>query len=74
MSKPCTKHRIRSIVIILEPNHEQSLRCACFVLQCHECGQPFEFAGILEGPGVRLSADRRELRVDITEASQWRVQ
>jgi hypothetical protein len=74
MSKPCTKHRIRSIVIILEPNHEQKLRCICVTLQCHECGQPFEFSGIFEGPGVKLSADRRELRVDITEAQKWMVQ
>jgi hypothetical protein len=47
----CLHKRIRSIVLILEPNHEQKLRCAAVTLQCHECGQPFEFAGILEGPG-----------------------
>jgi hypothetical protein len=70
----CLHKRIRSIVLILEPNHEQKLRCAAVTLQCHECGRPFEFAGILEGPGVNLSADRRELRVDITEAQRWMVQ
>ena len=58
MSKPCGKHRIRSIVIILEPNHEQKLRCAIVSLQCQLCGPPFEFAGV-EGPGVKLKADRR---------------
>jgi hypothetical protein len=73
MSKPCAKHRIRSIVIILEPNHEQKLRCAFVSLQCHLCGQPVEFAGV-EGPGVKLSADRRELRLDIIEAQKWMVQ
>jgi hypothetical protein len=44
----CTHKRIRSIVLVLEPNHEQSLRCAVATLQCHLCGQPFKFAGILE--------------------------
>jgi hypothetical protein len=39
-------------------------------VQCHECGQSFEFAGIFEGPGVKLSADRREWRGDITEAQK----
>jgi hypothetical protein len=73
MSKPCGKHRIRSIVIILEPNHEQKLRCAILSLQCQLCGPPFEFAGV-EGPGVKLKADRRGLRLDITEAQKWMVQ
>ena len=73
MSKPCAKHRIRSIVIIFEPNHEQKLRCAILSLQCQLCGPPFEFAGV-EGPGVKLKADRRELRLDITEAQKWMVQ
>jgi hypothetical protein len=73
MIEPCRHKRIRSIVLFIEPTEPNQLRRAVIHIQCHVCGQPFEFVGV-EGPGVTLSADRREMRVDISEASQWRVQ
>jgi hypothetical protein len=73
MNELCQHKRIRSIVLFLEPTERDRLRRAVIHIQCHVCGQPFEFVGV-EGPGVTLNADRRELRVDIAEASRWRVQ
>jgi hypothetical protein len=72
MNAPCRHKRKRSTVIFLEPNHEQMLPVAVLRVQCHECGQPFEFTGA-PGAGMKLSADRRELRVTITEVSKWTV-
>jgi Resolvase, N terminal domain len=74
INETCAKHRIRSIVIILRSNHEQNLPCAVVALQCHLCGQPYEFAGIFGGPRVKLSADRRELSLAITEVRKGMVQ
>jgi hypothetical protein len=44
----CPHKHMRSTILVLEPNHEQSLLSAVATLQCHLCGQPFKFAGILE--------------------------
>ena len=74
MKEPCRHKRIRSVVLFLEPTELDQLRRAVVTIQCKECGQPFEFVGVPEGPGVTLTEDRRELRLAITEASQWRVQ
>lgn len=71
---PCDHKRMRSIVVFLEPTEPGQLRRAVVALRCHQCGQPFEFAGVAEGPGITLSADRRELRVAITEAREGMVQ
>jgi hypothetical protein len=71
---PCLHKRMRSIVVFLEPTDPGQLRRAVVTLQCHQCGEPFEFAGVVEGPGITLSEDRRELRVAITEARGGRVQ
>jgi hypothetical protein len=71
---PCQHKRMRSIVVFLEPTEPGQLRRAVVTLQCHQCGAPFEFAGIVEGPGITLSDDRRELRVAITEARKGMVQ
>jgi hypothetical protein len=68
----CKHKRMRSIVLFLEPTPDQELRRAVMTIQCHLCGQPFEFAGV-EGPGVTLSEDRRELRLTITEARKGLV-
>lgn len=65
---PCQHKRMRSVVVFLDPTEPGQLRHAVVTLQCHECGAPFEFVGVVEGPGVTLSADRRELRVAIAEA------
>jgi len=70
----CAHKRIRSIVLFLESTPDQDLRRAVMTIQCHLCGQPFEFVGIPEGPGLTLSADRRELRLAITESRQGMVQ
>jgi hypothetical protein len=67
----CPHKRMRSVVVFLEPH---PLRRAVITLQCHLCGTPFEFAGVVEGPGITLSADRKELRVAISEAVEGLVQ
>jgi hypothetical protein len=69
----CLHKRKRSTVVFLQPNHEQSLPVAVLTIQCHECGQPFEFAGT-PGAGMTLSENRRELRATITEARKGLVQ
>jgi hypothetical protein len=74
MPTSCKNKRMRSIVLFLEPTPDQEMRRAVMTIQCHLCGQLFEFVGIPEGEGVTLSADRRELRVAITEGRKWRVQ
>lgn len=74
MQASCQHKRMRSVVVFLEPTEPGQLRRAVVTVQCHQCGVPFEFAGVTEGPGIALGADRRELRVAITEARQGRVQ
>ena len=70
----CRHKRKRAIIIFLEPTDPDQLPCVVMRIQCHECGLPFEFVGIQIGPNVILSADRRELRLSITEATQCRIQ
>lgn len=75
MNSLCRHKRMRSTVVFLEPTEPDQLPCTVMRIQCHECGRPFEFAtDIIEAAGITVSADRRELRLSITEASQWRVQ
>jgi hypothetical protein len=69
----CLHKRKRSMVIFLEPSSEQELPVAVLRIQCHECGQPFEFAGYTDSPGFALSEDRLELRMAITEARKGMV-
>jgi hypothetical protein len=74
MDQPCPHTRKRTCVIFLEPNHEQLHPVAVITgVHCLLCGQEFEFAGV-EGPGVILSADRRELRVTIVEGRRSMIQ
>lgn len=61
------------MVLFLEPTEPGQLRRAVMTVQCHLCGQPFEFVGV-EGPGVTLSEDRRQLRLAITEARKGSIQ
>lgn len=70
----CPHKRKRSTVIFLEPNHEQTHPVAVITIQCHECGQPFEFVGYTDSPEMVISADRLALRVMIIEARKGRVQ
>jgi hypothetical protein len=70
----CQHKRMRAMVLFLEPTPDQDGRRAVLSVQCHLCGQLFEFAGITDGPGVTLSADRRELRLAITEGRKGMVQ
>jgi hypothetical protein len=70
----CPHKRMRSVVVFLDPTEPHQLRRAVITLQCHLCGTPFEFAGVVEGPGITLSADRKELRVAISEAVEGLVQ
>jgi hypothetical protein len=67
MEEHCQHKHKRSSVTLLEPSSERWFLAAAITIQCETCGHQFEFAGILEGPGVVLSADRRELQVAITE-------
>lgn len=69
MEEPCHHKQQRSSVTFLEPSRERWFSAAAITIQCETCGLSFEFAGIIEGPGVVLSADRRELQVAITEAT-----
>jgi len=63
---------MHTTVVFLEPTERSEPRRLAITAMCEDCGHPFEFVGI-EGPGARLSADRRELGLTITEAPQWRV-
>jgi hypothetical protein len=71
----CPHKRMRSTVVFLEPTGPDEHRVAVMTISCHECGTPFEFAtDLILTPGVKISEDRRELRAEITEASNWMVQ
>lgn len=67
----CLHKRMRSTVAFLEPTGPDQHRVAVMTISCHECGAPFEFDWI---PGINISADRRELRLEITEAVEGMVQ
>jgi hypothetical protein len=69
MENGCQHDRKRSVVIFGLSDSECRLPMAVLSIRCHKCGQPFEFVGLIEGPGVTLSADRRELRLVITEST-----
>lgn len=73
MSTTCQHKRMRSTVLFLDPTEPGQLRQAVMTVQCHLCGQKFEFTGV-EGPGVTLSEDRQELRLAITEVAKWGIQ
>jgi hypothetical protein len=71
----CLHKRMRSTVVFLEPTGPDQHRVAVMTISCHECGAPFEFAtDLVETNGLKISRDRRELRIEVTEASSWRVQ
>ena len=75
MNDLCRHKRLRSVVLFLEPNHEQQFRAAVISIECRDCGLPFEFtADIIDVPGLNISADRRELRVTIMEATRGLAQ
>jgi hypothetical protein len=61
---------MRTTVVFLNPNEPHELRRLAISASCHDCGQPFEFVGV-EGAGTKLSEDRRELGLTITEATPW---
>jgi hypothetical protein len=61
---------MRTVVVFLEPDEPNELRRLAISANCHDCGQPFEFVGV-EGTGIKLSDDRRELGLTITEAKRW---
>jgi hypothetical protein len=72
MKDPCRHTRIRATVVFLEPTGPDEPRRLAITATCDLCEQPFEFVGV-EGPGTKLSDDRRELGLTITEATTWRV-
>lgn len=72
MKDPCRHTRVRTTVVFLEPTEPGESRQLAISAMCDECEQPFEFVGV-EGPGTRLSEDRRELGLTITEGATWRV-
>jgi hypothetical protein len=63
---------MRTTVVFLEPEEPGEPRRLAITAMCDECEQPFEFVGI-EGPGTRLSEDRRELGLTISEGTTWGV-
>jgi hypothetical protein len=63
---------MRTTVVFLELTEPGEPRRLAITATCDVCEQPFEFVGI-EGPGTKLSEDRRELGLTITAAATWRV-
>lgn len=70
----CLHKRLRSTVIFLEPTEPDQHRVAVITIACRDCAAPFEFAADLVTSGIQLSEDRREMRMEITEAVKGMVQ
>lgn len=71
----CLHKRLRAVTIFLEPNPDQAFPVAVFMVRCHDCGRPFRFAtDLIETSGIQVSEDGKELRVEIKEAIEGRIQ
>jgi hypothetical protein len=70
MNDPCRHTNMNTVVVFPEPTRTDRNRRFAISVTCYDCGQPFEFVGV-EGPGTKLSEDRRELGLTVTESRQW---
>lgn len=67
----CPHRRMRSIAVFLPDNGRPA--CVALTVQCHQCGQPFEFVGIQSSETVLVSEDRREVRILILESDEGEI-
>lgn len=70
----CQHARMRSVTVFLEPTEVHQLSVAVVTIRCEDCGADFEFVDIRSSEHVKISEDRRELRLSIVEASKGMVQ